>query len=51
MTIEERIKHQIGELVFQVHNLQDQLETANVKIAELEKANETKLQRLPKSSS
>lgn len=51
MTIENRIKNQIGELILQIHSLQDQLETANAKIAELEKANETKLQRLSNKAS
>lgn len=40
MSLEKRIKIQIGELVVQIHDLQDQLETANAKIAELEKKKE-----------
>lgn len=39
--IEQKIKQQIGELVVQLMSLQDQLETANAKIAELEKKETT----------
>lgn len=35
--MEQKLKNQIGELVFNIIALQDQLEKANLKIEELEK--------------
>jgi len=37
MVVEQKLKNQIGEMVFQIILLQHQLEEANAKIAELEK--------------
>lgn len=39
MNMEQKFKQQIGELVYAVMVLQDQLEQANAKIAELQKDN------------